>query len=157
MSDNPEQELVNRYVEYLKCTYKNVRIINANCKKHKYADLELILDDVLWIIESKCHKSKNAYNSIHLLFGELLKETGRQRHFNNDVSYNEIKYGLLIPGNTYGYTNKPGIDFYKKHFKEIDKNKYLEFGKLIPIDDIFIFNTDNNEFIHKTWNEFIED
>lgn len=157
MNDNPEQHLVNEYVKYLTNENDNIILINKNCKSKQYADLEYIDNKVLWVIEAKSHKSKDAYNSIHKLFGELLKETGRERISDNKLLFKTIKYGLLIPGDVYDYTNKSGIMFYKKHFLEIKKDKYIQFGKLIPINDIFIFDIYKNELVKKTWSEFVLD
>ena len=47
--------------------------------------------------------------------------------------------------------------FYKKHFREINKDKYIQFGKLIPINDIFIFDINKKELVKKTWSKFIRD
>jgi hypothetical protein len=125
---SPEQDLINIFVDALRVhedsNLKVASIINANCKSRKYADVEFLSNSGHhWVIEAKSNDSDDAHNTVHKIFGELLKETGKE---NRD----KCKFGLLIPGNA--------KEFYSRLFQEIRKDKYIGFGKLIPIENVFL-------------------
>lgn len=147
---NYEQQLVDSYWDNIKTNY--LTLINKNCKAKKYADLEYLDKNtsIYWRIEAKSHMSKDAYNAVHKIFGELLKETGR------DTSSKKItKYGLLIDGR-YCPTKKIfGKDFFMKCFSCINYDKYKSFGTIIPIENIFVFNITNDSVENISWNNFI--
>ena len=124
-----EQTLIDNFVsELFNHTNSNIRIseiYNNNCKSKTYADIEYISDSgKYWVIEAKSHISADKYNTVHKIFGELLKETGRD-------SRNNVSYSILIP--------EEGITFYSRLFQEIKKEKFIGFGDLIPIECVFTF------------------
>ena len=104
---NPEQDLINKFVESIKKT-KGVEIVCANCKLQSRADVEFKMQNgEYWVIEAKSRDSSDKYNTVHKLFGELLKETGRTRN------EGMLRIGVLMP--------TEGKDFYIKCFSAIDK------------------------------------
>lgn len=128
---NPEQELINEFVKHLNMhnddQLKIEDLINSKCKSKKHADIEFISKQKIhWVIEAKSHESKDKYNTIHKIFGELLKETGRANRVN-------CQHAILIPA--------AAVDFYSKAFQCINRSKFIGFGKLIPIDTVFTSNS----------------
>jgi len=96
---SPEQNLINAFIEALQANdddnLKISSIINTSCKSRKYADIEYISQSGQhWVIEAKTNDSSDAHNTVHKIFGELLKETGKENR-------NNCKYGILIPGSTF--------------------------------------------------------
>lgn len=135
----PEQDLIDQFVDHLKSHQdKKLKIkstINKSCKSRKSADVEFKSEANLhWVIEAKSHESKDRHNTVHKIFGELLKETGR-------TNRSECHYAILIP--------KSAISFYSKAFQSINKKKFIMFGKLIPISTVF--TCDDNGIDELSW------
>ncbi|OZA33332.1 MAG: hypothetical protein B7X82_09260 [Hydrogenophilales bacterium 17-64-65] len=127
----PEQDLIDEFVTHLEQhaddSVKIGSIINANCKSKKFADIEFRSKTNLhWVIEAKSDDSKDKHNTVHKILGELLKETGR-------VNRSNCRHVILIP--------ESAVAFYSRAFQSIDRDKFLGFGKLIPIDTVFTSNT----------------
>ena len=127
--NTPEQDLIDGFVKALaKHKDHEIRLedsINTNCKSKKYADIEYrSVSKRHWVIEAKSNDSGDAHNTVHKLFGELLKGTGKQNRKN-------VKYGILIP--------ESGILFYSRKFQQIDRKRFIQFGKLIPVESVFTF------------------
>lgn len=125
---SPEQDLINSCVEVLKQEgddeIKIGNLINKSCKSQTFADLEYdSVSGCRWAIEAKSHETKDNYNSAHKIFGELLKETGRENR-------SSARIGVLIP--------ESGVEFYSRLYNEIDEHKFVEFGELIPIYSVII-------------------
>ncbi|SDY89133.1 hypothetical protein [Nitrosomonas halophila] len=124
---SPEQGLIDEFVAHLK-QHKddNLRIetvINTSCKSKNYADVEFrSAANLHWVIEAKSDESKDRHNTIHKIFGELLKETGK-------TSRSDCCYAILIP--------ESAVGFYSRAFQSIAREKFLGFGELIPIDTVF--------------------
>jgi len=126
----PEQDLIYQFVTHLEQhaddSVKIKSIININCKSKKFADVEFISESNLhWVIEAKSDDSKDRHNTVHKIFGELLKETGRSNR-------SDCRHAILIP--------ESAVTFYSRAFQSIDRGKFLDFGKLIPIDTVFTSN-----------------
>jgi len=123
----PEQDLIDQFVSHLQQhADESVRIdsiINSNCKSKKFSDIEFRSKAKLhWVIEAKSDDSKDKHNTVHKIFGELLKETGR-------TNRSDCRHAILIPDSA--------VVFYSRAFQSIDRQKFLGFGKLIPIDTVF--------------------
>lgn len=138
-----EQELINHFVQspLFVSEFGNVTRTNTNCKSKKFADIEFHLENEkirnhVWRIEAKVHTNQDRHNSVHKIFGELLKETGRETLDNH-----EVKYGVLISD----------IDFYRDRFSLIEVNRFIRFGELIPIECVFAWN--GQEFVRHNWND----
>lgn len=141
-NNTPEQDLIDEFVVHLSNhidpELNIAELINSNCKSKKFADVEFISGDgAHWVIEAKSHNSSDKYNTRHKLFGELLKETGK----NNRSSCN---YALLIPNS--------GLDFYRKGIRTIARDKFIGFGDLIPVHSVF--TCDAAGITQFSWQEF---
>ena len=139
-----EQIFIDSFIEHIvtnKNDYRPERVINQNCKSHKFADVEFVTARDHWVIEAKTNVSKDAHNSVHKLFGELLKETGKPRIIEAGKT---LKYGILIPDSS----------FYRNKFRLINQAKFNGFGELIPVERIFIFTSGTLTTI--TWEDFYD-
>lgn len=147
---DPEKELVDKFKDIIINSDSKFQIsneINFNCRSKKYADIEYqIPSGELLVIEAKTHKTSNASNSAHILFGDLLKETGRKRDYAN------IIYGLLIPKDN--YNKKNGDDFYRDSFNKIDKCIYQKFGEIIPVSYVFVCDNKKQQIEVYSWMGF---
>ena len=140
----PEQNLIDAFCEALQESSNHEICIdtihNNNCKSQTRADIEYMSKSgITWIIEAKSNDSSDAHNTVHKIFGELLKETGRTSQAN-------FKHAVLIPEN--------GINFYSRLFQSINRDKFIGFGKLIPIDTVFTFG--NSGIAQMTWEELYD-
>ena len=142
---SPEQDLIDAFVESLKSD-KNPdiqidEIFNKSCKSKKFADIEYVAKNgQRWAIEAKSNDSKDAHNSVHKLFGELLKETGRDKR-------EKTLFGILIP--------ERSVLFYSRLFQSIDRNKFIKFGELIPVKYVFTFG--QSGVLTRTWTELYDE
>jgi hypothetical protein len=122
-SRRPEQELIDIFLEAL-YEHDDERLMietlhNKNCKSKKYADIEFTSKiGELWVVEVKSNVSKDAHNTVHKIFGELLKETGRKNR-------GKCKFAILIP--------EEAKIFYSRLFQSIKRDKFVGFGELIPV------------------------
>ena len=137
MNKRTEKQFIENYKEKI-LTPENVRIKNANCSSKCMADVQYEKDGVLWLVEAKTSVSSDRNNAVHKIFGELLKLTGFESPSKT------VKYGLLL--------NEK--EFFNNQFKSIAAEKLLAFGKLIPVDAVFIFDGEKCEQL--TWEEFIK-
>jgi RNA recognition motif-containing protein len=140
----PEQDLINQFMEHLKNhesdEFKVSKVINKNCKSKTYADIEFIsASNLHWVIEAKSDNSKDRHNTVHKIFGELLKETGRDNR-------NNCRYAILIPSDS--------IQFYSQAFRSINRNKFIDFGHLIPVD--YVFTSDEKAINQVPWEQFYD-
>lgn len=108
---------------------------NFNCKSQTHADVEYTTKEgICLVIEAKTDKSSDRYNTIHKLFGNLLRETGRNREGKT------VEMGLLIPG------DDEALRFYRSGFERINSRAYREFGKLVGCEHVFAVKGDNFGF-----------
>lgn len=124
---SPEQELINQFVQHLEIHTDNALkircILNQSCKARKFADIEFQSEtNIHWVIEAKSNDSRDKYNTVHKIFGELLKETGRDNRIN-------CRYAILIP--------ESALMFYSRTLQSINRTKFVDFGLLIPVDTVF--------------------
>lgn len=141
---SPEQNLINDYVALKNKDDGIKHLYNDKCRgENKFADLEFISKDgIHWVIEAKSHETTSNHNAAHILFGELLKETGKARETKKNIT---IKYALLLSD----------IHFFRNKFRLIPKAKFIEFGKLIPINDVFVVKN-KTDIIQLNWEDFYE-
>lgn len=124
----PEQDLIDQFVGHLNVHVDNdlkiCTLFNSNCKSKTLADVEFkSVSNIHWVVEAKSNDSEDRHNTVHKIFGELLKETGR-------TGRADFLHAILIPLDS--------VDFYSRAFQSIKREKYLGFGKLIPIDTVFM-------------------
>ncbi len=128
---SPEQDLIDAFIAQVE-THSNPEytvktLHNKKCRAKKFADVEYIaVSGTHWVIEAKSHDSKDKYNTVHKIFGELLKETGKANRAN-------CKYGVLLPAEAEG--------FYGTAFQSIAREKYIKFGDLVPVSAVFLVGT----------------
>lgn len=126
-----EQELIDGFVQKLRGLYDDLDMHNSRCRSKEFADIEFTLPNgQRWAIEAKSHRSADRFNTIHKIFGELLKETGRDNREN-------CKIGVLIP------FDEGGPNFYMNGFNEIERAKFIRFGGLIPVRHVFTYDDDD--------------
>lgn len=135
----PEQDLIDEFVDHIKLhsddSIKMEAIINTNCKSRNFADVEFkSVTNLHWVIEAKSNDSRDRHNTVHKIFGELLKETGKTNR-----SY--CKFAILIP--------ESAVTFYSRAFQSIDRDKFIGFGNLVPIDTVFTSSADGVKVL--TW------
>lgn len=125
----PEQDLINEFITHLNqhaddtVAIDSNCVINTRCRTNNFADIEFKSKAKLhWVIEAKSDASKDKHNTVHKIFGELLKETGRENRSN-------CRYAILIP--------ESSVEFYSRAFQSINRKKFLGFGKIIPINTVF--------------------
>lgn len=125
----PEQDLIDAFVAALE-VHKDERLAighlrNSSCKSKNCADIEFhSKSGVHWVIEAKSHDSKDKHNTVHKIFGELLKETGRSDRAS-------CKFAVLIP--------EEAVYFYSRAFQSIAREKFVAFGDLVPVELVFTF------------------
>lgn len=140
----PEQDLINQFIGHLQTheddELKIATLFNKSCKAKKYSDIEYrSVSNIHWVIEAKSHDSGDRYNTVHKIYGELLKETGR-------VNRNNCCYGILIPSSS--------VNFYSRAFQFIQRDRFLKFGQLIPVDCVFLCN--EHGFTKVSWEELYD-
>lgn len=95
-----------------------------------------------WAIEAKYGAPSNKANEVHKLFGDLLRETGRDHRQN-------CKIGLLLDGQT--------EDYFRKGVQRIPRQKFDEFGRLVPVQAVFVLSQLSPPVITtRTWLEFYD-
>lgn len=124
----PEQDLIDQFLGHLKLHIDNdlkiCTLFNSDCKSRTLADVEFkSVSNIHWVIEAKSDDSTDRHNTVHKIFGELLKETGRTGRV-------DFRHAILIP--------LESVNFYSRAFQSIKREKYIGFGKLIPIDTVFM-------------------
>jgi len=123
----PEQDLIDQFLKHLEIhadeDLRIAKIINKSCRSNTHADVEFeSVSKLHWVIEAKSDDSKDRHNTVHKIFGELLKETGR-------ANRDSCRHAILIPSNA--------VQFYSRAFQSIHREKFLGFGELVPIDTVF--------------------
>ena len=104
--------------------------VNIGCDSKCYADIEYLAKSGEYlVIEAKSHESKDAYNTRHKIFGQLLKEHGKSNQNRARRSTN-ITLGILIPedppSSGKSNTTKSGIDFYREGYEGIPEHLYSD-------------------------------
>ena len=109
------------------------------------------------IIEAKSHESKDAYNTRHKIFGQLLKEHGKTND-SREKHANAIALGILIPKDktTSGKsnTNTSGYDFYRNGYLSIPEPLFTGFGELANVKYVFICSVIERTIEIYTWPGF---
>ena len=90
-----------------------------------------------WAIEAKYGSRSNRSNEVHKLFGDLLRETGRDHRQN-------CKIGLLFHHDMENY--------FRRGVNRIASQKLEQFGHLVPVQAVFVFSP--AVITKKTWRQF---
>ena len=134
-----EQPLIDNFVRVLQQVQDpdlSIQCIhNQRCGCQTLADVEFTaMSGQRWAIEAKYGAPKNRANEVHKLFGDLLRETGRDYR-------EDCKIGLLLHHET-------ECDF-RRGVRRVHREKFIRFGCLIPVQAVFIFSPSN--VAQKTW------
>lgn len=109
------------------------------------------------VIEAKSHESKDAYNTRHKIFGQLLKEHGKSSPSRQKYSAS-IALGILIPKDktTSGKSNtkKSGYDFYRDGYSDIPESMFSGFGELAKVKYVFVCSVNDRAIDIYTWAGF---
>lgn len=152
---SPEMTLITMFKEIIlnDKDYGIRKEINFGTDKKTVADVEYLANNGEYIIlEAKSHHSSDAYNTINKLFGQLLKEHGK----NSDArkTYDHFKsLGILIPKDP-NNKNKNGVEFYKSALKKIPEDLYVGFGCLAKVKYIFVCSEIENTVEIYSWINF---
>jgi hypothetical protein len=131
----------------------NIGNDNATC-----SDIEYISsDDEYLIIEAKSHESKDAYNTRHKIFGQLLKEHGKKSSDRNNHK-SSLALGILIPkdkpSSGKSNTKKSGYDFYRDGYIDIPEDLFAKFGQLVKAKYVFACSMAERQIDVYTWAGF---
>ena len=133
------------------------------------ADLELALVDGVWpenagtflLLEAKSHHSLDSPNTINKIFGQLLKETGKPK--TSPARCGQHSFGVLIPADTCEWrangqlhTRGSGDEYYRRGFRRIDRNVYIEFGTLVDAKFVLSFSVSKNALSLYSWQGFYD-
>ncbi len=139
-----EQPLINEFVSALQRAQDPrlsiSEVHNQICHCREYADVEFTATSgARWAIEAKYGAPANISNEVHKLFGDLLRETGRENRQN-------CKIGLLLHQRT--------ERFFRCGVSRINRQKFIAFGRLIPVRSVFVLSP--LRVICKTWEQFYD-
>ena len=139
-----EQCLIDCFVCALRrvedCNLSIRCIHNDKCKSRTFADVEFTASSgVRWAIEAKYGAPQNKANEVYKLFGDLLRETGRENR-------RDCKIGLLLHHEMEGY--------FRDGVRRIDRQKFIRFGRLVPVEAVFVFAPTG--VTCKNWTEFYD-
>ena len=113
-------------------------IHNQSCRSQTFADVEFTaMSGQRWAIEAKYCAQGKITTEIHTLFGDLLRETGRENRQN-------CKIGLLL--------HQQKENYFKNGVNRIARKKLAQFGGLVPVQAVFVFSPP--VITKKTWREF---
>ena len=109
------------------------------------------------IVEAKTHESRDAYNTRHKIFGQLLKEHGKSSQARKENS-EKIVLSVLIPKDktTSGKSNTKvsGYDFYRNGYSDIPEALFSEFGKLVKAEYFFVCSVAHESVDVYNWSGF---
>lgn len=131
--------------------------INIGNDSALYSDVEYISNsDEYLIIEAKSHESKDAYNTRHKMFGQLLKEHGKNSTSRKE--HDSLVLGILIPkdeaSSGKSNTKKSGYDFYRKGVLCIPETMFSGFGKLVNVQYVFLCSVKDRTVDVYSWEGF---
>ncbi|MFQ2168779.1 hypothetical protein ACK35I_06780 [Aeromonas veronii] len=107
-------------------------------------------------IEVKTHHSTDSQNTIHKVFGQLLKETGKRTLKDQEclaIMFPHEPAEWKAQGKTIKKTC--GVGYYRQGFKKIDKEKFIRFGELVSVKYIFSFSSKEQKLEIYEWKDFL--
>ena len=162
-----KREKVNHEAPLIQC-FKEViendqrfgikREINIGSDSAICSDIEYISNnDEYLIIEAKSHESKDAYNTRHKIFGQLLKEHGK-KSLERDKHKSGMVLAVLVPkdkpASGKSNTKKTGYDFYRDGYLHIPEDLFEKFGKLVKAKYFFVCSIEKRCVDVYTWGGF---
>ncbi|EKO3584030.1 hypothetical protein P0F40_003283 [Vibrio metschnikovii] len=141
---NPEKELIESFKKIITSDSAfGIKVaVNFGADSDTVADVEYLANnDKYLILEAKSHKSSNAQNTRHQIFGQLLKEQGKENDKRRQYD-NKAVFGLLIPGDkaidVKGAPKSDGVTYYRDGFTAIPESKFSAFGDLVNAEYVFV-------------------
>lgn len=157
---NHEAPLIQSFSEVIRsdARFGIKKEINIGNDSAACSDIEYISNgNEYLIIEAKSHESKDAYNTRHKIFGQLLKEHGKISSSRQEHS-SSIALGILIPKDktTSGKSNtkKSGYDFYRDGYSVIPEAMFTGFGELAKVKYVFLCSVKNKTVDVYAWSGF---
>lgn len=131
------------------------RVINLGNDNASCSDIEYLSNGSEYlIVEAKSHESKDAYNTRHKIFGQLLKEHGKKSQSRQEYAVS-TKLGLLIPKDkpisSKSSTKKSGYDFYRDGFTDIPNDIFSSFGELVKVQYVFVCSVKDKTIDIYSW------
>jgi hypothetical protein len=133
-------------------------MINIGADSPRYSDVEYITTKGEYlVIEAKSHESKDAYNTRHKIFGQLLKEHGKKNPY-RDRHTNLLTLGILIPkdetSSGKSNTRQSGYEFYRNGYVDIPHDLFRGFGELTKTRYVFACALKNETVEVYSWTGF---
>jgi len=143
-NSTPENDLVAAFCAFLMqprdFAFRIISLHNGGSDTNEFADIEYTSSESgLIAIEAKTHDTSNAPNTVHMVFGQLLREHGKT---NPERERNPASFGILIPAETPTSINAPneaGVNYYQRRFRNIPRDKFFKFGTLVNARYVFVF------------------
>ena len=162
-----KREKVNHEAPLIQCFGKVIKSdarfgikeeINIGNDSASCSDVEYLSNDNEYlIIEAKSHESKDAYNTRHKIFGQLLKEHGK-KSTSREKHISSIALGVLIPkdktSSGKSNTKKSGYDFYRDGYAVIPESMFSGFGELAKVKYVFLCSVKDETVDVYTWADF---
>ncbi|WP_010676346.1 hypothetical protein [Bacillus timonensis] len=157
--EQKEQKLIENFkMTLLKHDYIDTKFrVNFGRNTKDFADVEFVSKEGEYIVlEAKTHHTRDAHNTYHKLFGELLKETGKNTHIRSKFQ-GKLSYGILIPDDACDIDYVPkddGMTFYQKQFNNIPQEIFKKFGNLVNAKYVFVYSENKQKIKIYTWMGF---
>lgn len=162
-----KREKVNHEAPLIKCFSDVIKFdsrfgikqaINIGNDNASFSDVEYLSNSGEYlIIEAKSHESKDAYNTRHKIFGQLLKEHGKINPSRKEYN-SAIALGVLIPKDATSSgksnTKKSGYDFYRDGYLDIPETIFSKFGELAKVKYVFLCSLKDKNVDVYTWDGF---
>ncbi|GAB3807086.1 hypothetical protein [Virgibacillus kimchii] len=161
MRQYPERDLIQGFESIMKQNENVDMTMPTNFGNNTtiLADIEYVSSTGEYmVIEAKSNHSRDAHNSVHKLFGELLKETGKNK-VNRLQGDQKASLAVLIPEDAStrdGVTKNSGYNFYKRHFNNIPHDIFEKFGELVNARYVFIYSKRDNCVKQYSWIGFYQ-
>lgn len=145
MTTSHEQCMINRFLCLMhraKSPELRIGCVHNSCcqGQQPLADVEFTTKSGhRWAIEAKYGSKTDRPNEVHRLFGNLLRETGRERPA-------ACQFGLLLPGQL--------EEYYRNGVNRIPRCKFLAFGDLVPVARVYVLDADSVRY--GNWGQFYD-
>lgn len=119
-----------------------------------YADIEYISNGgEHLVIEAKSNETPDAPNTVYKIFGQLLAELGKS---NSHRILGTPVLAVLIPDDVpvaKGAPKEIGSVYYRRRFRMIPREKYIDYGKLVGVQYVFCCARGNYVNVY-LWEDF---
>lgn len=152
---SPEASLVAAFVDIIRnhTKFGIAKEFNVGSDTNQFADVEYLSKSGEYIvIEAKSNETQDAPNTVHKVFGQLLKECGKHRFRSEYLPVLAVLIPDDIPEDSKAPKEKGSV-YYGRRFRDIPEDKYRAFGELVGIR--YVFTCARNRYVHiYDWNSF---